>query len=143
MKTISLKKLHAFVVYQNLKRTPPKEFTDLDEMTVVVDVILPAFQAVSGKFLEFRKQSETLGNDLGTGRLTKEDWEEKVQALQKELRTFELSEGEQLSEVQIETSGYNKLEALFTKWGKNWFADLEDFMAVNKAIKGATDQPKA
>lgn len=140
MKNLSLKKLHSFVIFQNLKRTAPKDFPDIDEMTVTVEVILPAFEIASGAFLDFRKKSDDLGNQVGTGKMTKEEFTEKIEALQKEVRKFELAEGDQLVEVALETTAYNKFVEQLTRWGKNWFSDLTDFVAVNKAVKVAADK---
>ena len=134
MKTIKFQKLHAFVIFQNLKRTAPKDFADIDEMTATVDQILPALEKSSDKFMEFRKLGEDYGNQRGTGKLTEEEWREKVGELQKQVRSYELSEGLEEVSVELETAAYSKLMAQFEKWGKNWFMDLEDFMKVRKAI---------
>ena len=141
MKTISVKRLQAYIVFLNLKRTAPKEFPDLDEMTVTVDVILPAFEKHAGRFAEFNKQSDVLGNERGIGKLSDEEWKEKVAVLQKQVREYELTSGEEIVQVELETTAYQKFIAQFDRWGKAWFTDLQEFVNFNKALR-STDVKK-
>ena len=144
MKALSTKKIYFYLIYSNLKRTPPREYPDTNEMVVTVDEILPALEAVSGDFLTFSKQADEINNDLASGKLTQEDARAKIEELQKTVRNYEASpDGVAVVTVELSVSAFGILSAQFERWGKGntdkqipgWFNKLEDFVSFSKDVK--------
>lgn len=144
MKLLSTKKIYAYLIYSNLKRTPPREYPDTNEMVVTVDEILPAFEKVSGEFMVFNKEANEINNGLAAGNITQEDATAKIEELQKTVRTFESSsEGLAVVDIELSVSAFGILSSQFERWGKGdtgkeipgWFNKLEDFVIFSKDIK--------
>ena len=137
MKMIELKRIYAYLIYSNLKRTAPKEFTDVDEMIATVDDILPAFEASIVEFVAFKKRADDLFNRQSSGSIDEKEMKEMLIELQKEVRKYELSVGEEKVEIEVENAGFSKFIEQFKRWGKNWFAEIKDFVEVQKALNAA------
>ena len=135
MKNIKMKRIHAYIMASGLRRTPPKEFPDLDEMTTLVDSILPVFDPAIGEFLLFRKQAEKLSNDLALGNIEQPAAEIQMKDIQKQVRKYELGDGEKEVEIALEDGHFGVLSKQFARWGKNWFDKIEDFVAMKNAMK--------
>lgn len=144
MKSLSTKKIYVYLVYQNLKRTPPREYPDTNEMVVTVDEILPALEVASGEFVGFSKRADDINNALAAGSTTQEEARAKIEDLQKEVRVFEASpEGTAAVTVELSVSAFGILSAQFERWGKGntekqipgWFSKLEDFVTFSKDVK--------
>jgi hypothetical protein len=132
MKTISTKRLYLYLVYNALKRTPPKDYPDTNEMVVTVDEILPVLEAASGEFITFRKEADAINSDMLATKITQEEAQTKMIELQKTVRAFELEKGIEVVSAEFSASGFTTLQRQFTEWGKNWFDKLEDFVAFKK-----------
>ena len=135
MKSISTKKIYAYIIFSRLKATPPKEYPDTNEMVETVDNILPAFEKVSGEFMDFRKQADDINSAVSAGRMQAPDAQEKLGQMQKEVRAFELDHADELVTVELETAAFTALMQQFERWGKNWFDRVEDFVSVSKDLK--------
>lgn len=140
MKIIVLKKIQAYVLYSSLKRTAPKEFTDVEEMTTVVNGIFPVLAQSCEKFVKYRQEAESLGNAITVGDLTEAEYKEKFVSLQKDVRKYELREGEEEIEIEMENADHGVLLKLFERFGKTWFDKVEDFIAVQQVLKSAIDK---
>jgi hypothetical protein len=144
MKSLSTKKIYVYLIYQNLKRTPPREYPDTNEMVVTVDEILPALESVSAEFITFSKRADDINNDLAADKTTQEEARTKIEELQKEVRAFESSaEATGFVTIELNSSAFGILSAQFERWGKGnsekqipgWFNKLEDFVNFSKDIK--------
>lgn len=144
MKQLTTKKIYLYLIYNNLRRTPPREYPDTNEMVVTVDEILPALKLASAEFIEFLKQSDDINNDLSSDKVTQEDARAKIIELQKTVTAFELSpEGSVSVSVDLSPSAFSILQTQFERWGKGntekqipgWFNKLEDFVIFSKDLK--------
>jgi hypothetical protein len=140
MKQINTKRILAYVVYQNLKSTPPKEFPDINEMVETVDNILPALQPHVTDFIQYRKDADEVSSQLAAGTLTKEAAADKMTNLQKEVNKYETERGDEPVVIEMEGGTYNVFKTLFERWGKNWFNKIEDFVQFRKDL-AKTDVP--
>lgn len=145
MKQITTKRIFAYIVHQNLKRTPPKEFPDITEMVTTVDEIIPAFEKDVLEFVSFRKQADEINNQLAAGSVTQEDATAKITQLQKDVRKYEIEHGDEPVTVDLETATLGTFNTQFERWGKVWFDKIDDFVAfkknLNKANQSETTKP--
>lgn len=137
MKKISSKKLYFYLIYSALKRTPPKEYPDTNEMVVTVDEILPALEIASGEFITYRKKSDDINSEFLSQKVTEVEAREKINELQKEVRAFETSQGLEIVIAEMSSSALGILQRQFSAWGKDWFEKLEDFVAFKKDFEKA------
>ena len=143
MKTLTTKRIYAYLIFSNLKRTPPREYPDTNEMVVTVDEVLPALEAVSGDFISMMKRADDVNNELAAGKISTEDAQLKIADLQKEVRIYEPGAGMEFVNVEFSPSAFGILSSQFDRWGKGntekqipgWFSKVEDLVAFSKDIK--------
>ena len=143
MKSLSTKKIYLYLAFQNLKRTPPREYPDTNEMVVTVDEILPALEAAAGEFIGFSKQADEINNDLASGKTQQDEARAKIAELQKVVGAFEKDGGEAMVTVELSSSAFGIFSAQFERWAKGntekqipgWFNKIEDFVTFSKDIK--------
>lgn len=135
MKTLSTKKVYAYLVFGGLKNTPPKDYPDTNEMMITVDEILPALEKTCVEFIAFRKEAEEINSAVSTGKSSEEEAMVKIGELQKNVRTLELSGGEEIVTMELENSTFDVLSKQFERWGKMWFSKLDDFINLKKDIE--------
>lgn len=134
MKTLATKRIYAYIVYSNLKRTPPKEYPDTNELVETVDNILPVLEVASADFVGYRKRADEINNKVGSGQLKQEDGQDQILALQKEVRVYELEKGEEVTSAEFEKAAFDILYQQFDRWGKTWFEKVEDYVGFRKDI---------
>ena len=141
MKQFTTKIVYAYLAYSNLKRTPPREYPDTNEMVITVDEILPALKEHSGEFITLSKQADEINADVTNKKITQDEGQEKLVELQKILRVYEDKDALEEVTIELSSSAWSIFSSQFERWGKGkdgqggWFNKIEDFVAFSKDIK--------
>jgi len=145
MKQLTTKKIYLYLAFQNLKRTPPREYPDTNEMMVTVDEILPALETASGEFVGFSKEADDINTDLATNKISQEEARTKIEELQKRVGVFEKDGGMAMVTAEMSPSAFGIFVSQFERWGKGdsgqqrmgWFNKIEDLVAFKKDVAKA------
>ena len=139
-KTLHTQRRLAYLVFNNLKNTPPKNFPTLDEMDLTVNDILPVFEGEVEGYIQIRKHAEDINLKLSINEVTQKEADDMIKELNIDAAKFEGQHKNDEVEVEFENSPFNTLFQQFERWGKEWFRTLEDFVDFRKQINKANSQ---
>lgn len=142
MKTLTLKRVVVWLMNNQLKNTPPKEFTNTEEMEKLINRILPTFKDYITDWAEREKEVKAIQREFAQKKLTEEDANKKLRELQNKMTDIELTKGEEEVSVEFEDDDFNSLFQMFERWGKNWFGTIENFIDVRDAMNETNRQSK-
>lgn len=141
-KTLKLKRVFAWAIYQNLRSTPPKDYPTADEINRTISVFLPAFKQHISDYLRLMKQAEELSLKLSLKEIS--DAEAKVQtdALNDEWKKYNREHGNDIVEVPFDADEFTTLKTQFNRedWGKKWVVSLEEYGELAESFKAVDKQ---
>jgi len=141
MKIVKTKRVNIAVCWNGLRNTTPKQFPTIAEMEKT-GTILETFEEAIPEFVEMIKEGETLNKDIQTGKIKPEEIAEKKTEYGKKSNMTEGKMGDQEVSIEFENDEFNTFFQQFERWGKDWFAKLDAFLAFRKDINNANKQPK-
>ena len=141
MKTLKTKKVNIAVCWNGLRNMPPRAFPNIGEMEKTGD-ILEAFEKVVPEFAKMLKEGEILNTDIQTGKLNPEELTAKRTDFSKRSNLLEGNIGEKEVSVELENDIFNTFFQQFERWGKEWFAKLEPYLAFRKEMATTNGQSK-
>lgn len=140
MKTLHTRKIFALVAYNNIRRTAPREFPNIEEMKLTVEEILPEFVENLEEFIKFRKESDAVNDQFSAGELEEEVARAKIRDVALEAGKWEQKHGREMIDIEFENDAFNTFFQQFERWGKNWMNTVEDFMEFRQHINEANKQ---
>ena len=141
MKTLKTKKVNIAVCWSGLRNVPPRAFPNIEEMEKTGE-ILKAFEEAAPEFVKMLKEGEILNTDIQTGKLKPEELMEKRQDFSKRSNLLEGNVGDREVSVELENDIFNTFFQQFERWGKEWFAKLEPYLAFRKEMATTNGQSK-
>lgn len=141
MKTLKTRKVNIAVCWSGLRNMPPKAFPNIGEMEKTGE-ILEALEKAVPEFVAMLKEGEELNTDMQTGKLDPEELMAKKQDFSKRSNILEGKVGNAEIEVGLENDAFNTFFQQFERWGKDWFAKLEPYLAFRKEMTRTNGQPK-
>ena len=139
-KTLKIRRVFAWAIYDNLKRTPPKDYPTTGEIKSTISDVLPALKEV----VAFYAGKITEATDLSDKGINKEIGEEEVKAavdkINDEWRTYNREHGNEVVEISLDAEGFKTLKAQFDRegWGKKWVANIDEFSELLEAFAEAS-----
>ena len=141
MKIIKTKRVNIAVCWNGLRNTAPKQFPTIAEMEKT-GTILETFEEAIPEFVGMIKEGETLNKDIQTGKIKPEEIAKEKTEYGKKSNMTEGKMGDQEVSIEFENDEFNTFFQQFERWGKDWFAKLDAFLAFRKDINVANKQPK-
>ena len=141
MKIVKTKRVNIAVCWNGLRNTAPKQFPTIAEMEKT-GTILETFEEAIPEFVEMIKEGETLNKDIQTGKIKPEEIAKEKTEYGKKSNMTEGKMGDQEVSIEFENDEFNTFFQQFERWGKDWFAKLDAFLAFRKDINNANKQPK-
>ena len=120
---------------------PPKAFPSIGEMEKTGD-ILELFEGAVPEFVKMLKEGDDLNAAIQTGKLGTEELMEKKTDFGKRSNLLEKDIGDRGVSIEFESDTFNTFFQQFERWGKEWFAKLEPFLAFRKEMATTNGQPK-
>lgn len=142
MKTLKTKKVNIVICWNGLRNMPPKAFPTIGEMEKTAD-ILELFKNAVPEFVEVLKEGEKISADIQGGKLAGEESIKVRKEFAKKSNTLEQQKGNDEMNVEFENETFNTFFQQFERWGKEWFAKLEPYLAFRKEMTTTNSQPKA
>src|SRR3990167_10786988 len=101
MKILKTKKSYAYIAFTSLKRVPPKDFPTIDDMSAVVDGVLPALLKATEDFYVFRKRSQDVSARYNGGLIAEPEANKELEAVQKDARKYEVEHKDDMVTVEF------------------------------------------
>ena len=136
IKTLKIRRVFAYAVYNALKRTPPKDFPTTGEIKTTIAEIMPVLKVQAAKYVEFLKQAEELAVKVAAKELTEEASKKAVDAINDAWKLYTKEHGDEKVDVVLEGEAFTTLKAQFEreKWGTTWLANIEEFGEFSDAM---------
>ena len=136
IKTLKIRRVFAYAVYNSLKRTPPKDFPTTGEIKTTIAEIMPVLKVQAAKYVEFLKQAEELAVKVAAKELTEEASKKAVDAINDAWKLYTKEHGDEKVDVVLEGEAFTTLKAQFEreKWGTTWLANIEEFGEFSDAM---------
>lgn len=145
MKTLKIKRIFAYTIYNNLRNTPPKEYPTTGEIKSTISDILPAFKSNIEEYLTIVKKAEALNVAKNAKEITEADFVKKIDEINVEFKAYGKEHNDEMIEVKLENEAFTTLKSQFDRenWGKGWVANIEEFIEVDKAFTEAVKEKEA
>jgi hypothetical protein len=137
MKKLKAKKVDIAVCWNGLRKTPPKEFSTIDDISSAGEV-LKVFRGAVPEFVGLMEEGEKIALKIGENKATTEE----RQAFATRSRKIEEEEGGKEIEIELGDQDFNAFFQQFERWGRDWFFKLESYLAFREKINECNRQPK-
>lgn len=128
-KTLKIKRVFAWTIYNNLRQTPPKDYPTTAEIKSTITDILPALKEHVVFYLDKMKEAEELSVKVVEKKLTEEESKIAIDKINDEFRIYNKENGSVIVDVVLDEEGFKTLKDQFDRegWGKRWVANIEEF----------------
>jgi len=128
-KSLRIKRIFAYLIYNSLKNTPPKDYPTTGEIKSTISDILPALKPHIEEYLIKLKDVVDLSNKVAVKELTEADARVKVDEINNGWRVYTKEHGNDIVDINIGEEGIKTLKTQFSRegWGKNWVVNIEEF----------------
>ena len=135
-KTLKIKRVFVYAVYNSLRKTPPKDFPTTGEIKITISNILPAFKDKAKEYVDLIKQAEEISVKVAAKEITDEESKKAVEAINLAWREYTKDHGNDIVEVSLDSEAFTTLKAQFERenWGKTWLANIDEFSEFNDAM---------
>ena len=138
-KTLKIRRIFAYTIYNNLRNTPPKDYPTTGEIKSTIGVILPALREHIGDYLEMVKRAEELSEKSKSKKLTEKEIKAKLDKYNDEWRDYNKDKGNEIVGVSLDEEGFKTFNDQFNRenWGKKWVVNIEEFGELIAAFEEA------
>lgn len=138
-KTLKIKRVFAYAVYNSLKKTPPKDFPTTGEIKVTITDILPVLKTHAAQYVDMLKQAEEVSVKAAAKELDEEGVNKAIDAINNAWRVYTKEHGDEIVDVALEGEAFTTLKAQFERegWGATWLANIEEFGQFSDAMHDA------
>lgn len=135
-KTLKIKRVYAYAVYNALRKTPPKDFPTTGEIKTTISDVLPALKEASAEYMNMVKQAEELAVKVAAKELSEEEAKTAVDKINEVWKAYTKEHGEEVVDIALESEAFTTLKAQFEreKWGTTWLANIEEFGEFSDAM---------
>ena len=137
-KTLKIKRVFAWTIFNNLRNTPPKDFPTTGEIKSTINDVLPALKSHVVYYIEAMKKAEELAANVASKGISEGAAKMVVDKLNDEWRVYNKEHGSEVIKIDLDDEGFKTLKAQFDRegWGKKWVANLEEFGELIEAFEG-------
>lgn len=138
-KTLSIKRVFAWAIYDNLKRTAPKDYPSTGEIKSTISDVLPALKEHVGEYMKLIKEAEELSVRVAEKKLGEEEAKAAVDKINEVWRAYNKEHGNDVVAISLDDEGLKTLKAQFERegWGKKWIVTIEEFGELLEAFEAA------
>ena len=138
-KTLNLKRVFVYSIYNHLRNTPPKSYPTTGEIKETISTVLPALREHVNLYAELLTRAESLSVKVAAKELTEEESKKQIEAINVEWREYNGSHGQEVCAVSLSDEGFKTLRGQFERegWGSTWTANLDEYAEMTEAFSKA------
>src|SRR3990167_431589 len=128
-KTLKIKKVFIWTIYNSLKNIAPKDFPTTGEIKETITSILPKFKANVGEYIDLVKKISEAEELFNAKKITEDELKEKKAAVETEFKAYNKEHSGDLCELVLPEEAFKTLKAQFDRdnWGRRWVMNIEEF----------------
>src|SRR3990167_7249001 len=138
-KTLKIRRVFAWAIYDNLKRIPPKDYPTTGEIKSTISDVLPDLKGHVVEYIKKIELATELSKKAAGKEITEDQVKEGVDKINEEWRNYNKEGGNDIVEVYLDDEGFKTLKAQFDRegWGKKWVANIDEFGELLEAFAEA------
>ena len=138
-KTLKIKRVFLYAIYNSLRQTPPKDYPTVAEIKSTINAILPALKEAVTGYIELFTKVQDLAEQVREKKLSEEESKAKVDAMNDQWKEYNTAHGNEVVDIVLDDESFKTFKAQFErdKWGKNWLANIEEFGELAAAFDEA------
>ena len=138
-KTLKIRRVFAWAIYDNLKRIPPKDYPTTGEIKSTISDVLPDLKGHVVEYIKKIELATELSEKAAGKEITEDQVKEGVDKINEEWRNYNKEGGNDIVEVSLDDEGFKTLKAQFDRegWGKKWVANIDEFGELLEAFAEA------
>lgn len=128
-KTLKIKRVFAWTIYNNLKQIAPKDYPTTGEIKSTISDILPALKEHVMAYVDNMKKAEELGVKMAAKEISEEESNKLIDKINADWKVYNRDHGMEMVSVEIDSEGMTTLRSQFDRenWGKKWVSNIEEF----------------
>ena len=132
MKTIKTKRGNLMYCWIGLRKVTPAKYPSIDEMEKS-RIVLSAFEEAAGNVIKLVQEGEKLNMDIMSGKIEpKKAAKARGEFDKKTMASDNKGEYEEVISVELENEEFNTFFQQFSRWGKDWFMNVDYFLTFRK-----------
>ena len=135
-KLLKTKKLYLYMYWLN-SNIKPGDYSTGEEMNSIISEVRPSIGEVIPEFIENNKSSIDVQRQFALDVLSEKEASTKLVAINKAGRKIELTLGEEIGELELDKSDFGHMFDMFSRVGKDWFNNTENFIEFEKDLNDA------
>ena len=138
-KTLKIRRVLAWSIYNSLKFMPPKDYPTTGEIKSTISDILPALKEYVKEYISKVEQVMELNDKFNAKEITEDQVKTGVDRINEEWKIYNKEHGKEVVEVSFDEEGLKTLKAQFDRegWGKKWVANIDEFSELLEAFTEA------
>ena len=138
-KTLKLKRIFVYSVYNHLRSTSPKNYPTTGEIKETISDVLPALKVYISTYLDLLTKAESLSVKLMAKEISEEASKTQVERINVEWRKYNTVHGQEVCSIVLSEEGFKTLRSQFERegWGKSWTANIDEFSEMMGAFAEA------
>jgi len=138
-KTLKIKKVFVWTIYNSLKNTAPKEFPTTGEIKETITSILPTFKAQVTEYIDLVKKISEAEELFDAKKINEDELKEKKAAVETEFKAYNKEHSGDMCELSLPEEAFKTLKAQFDRdnWGRKWVMNIEEFGELMVAFEEA------
>jgi hypothetical protein len=139
-KTLQIKRIFAYTIYNNIKNTPPKEFPTTGEIKSTISVVLPALKEHISAYIALVDRAVSIQEKGQSKEVSEEEVKTVVDTINNDWKEYNKTSGIELVDINLDAEGLKTLKEQFERenWGKNWITNIEEFGELMEAFAEAS-----
>lgn len=139
LKSLKLKRVFAWTIYNNLTNVPPKEYPTTEEIKATLNDILPEFEQHVGEYVKMNAEAKEVADQASAKKISESELRAKVDEINEKFREYSKKEGMEIIELKLNKDTLDILTKQFNreKWGTSWMVNIKEFAELDKAFADA------
>jgi len=101
-KTLRIRRIFAYTIYNNLRNTPPKDYPTTGEIKSTISSVLPTLKEHISEYLKMLKKAEDLSVKVASKELPEEEVKVKIDEYNEEWREYNRDHGSEIVDVSLD-----------------------------------------
>lgn len=139
MKTLKMRRIFAYVIYNSLRGIAPKNYPTTGEIKSTISAILPALKAQVSEYLVMHDKAGDLAEKMASKQITEEESKATMDEYNETYRTYNKEHGQEIVDISLDAESLKILKAQFERdgWGATWIANIEEYGEITTAFEEA------
>ena len=139
MKTLKIKRIFVYTIYNGLRTMPPKDYPTTGEIKTTITEVLPNFKSHLEAYLGMMKEAEEIGVKMEGKEITKEEQKKLIDEINVKWKAYNKEHGNDIIDLPFSQEAFDVLNTQFNRdgWGNHWVVLVEEFGELLAAFEEA------